>query len=177
MEQKTPRDWIARYLAEVDDAMREEGVTRGARALVIDELEAQYYEELTARASDPAAQWAWLYARPSPSDFANAYHEHAPEALSTSSAGTARAVETSTLPGSVALATALLAAPLSILVGAFASSAGHDGGHLGFLLFVALEVVAITLGLLSWSTRRGKVATFLGVALPALATVLGALGS
>lgn len=33
--------------------------------------------------------------------------------------------------------------------------AGHDGGHLGFLLFVALEVVAI----------------------PALATVLGALGS
>ena len=177
MEQNTPHEWVSRYIAEVEVAMSEGGVAASAREVVLDELAAQYHEELAMRGADLAAQWEWLGSRPSPRDFASAYHEHAPLELAAPVVGVSEPASDFKVSGTLALGVALLAAPLAILAGAIISSSGHDGEHVGFLLFIALEVVAIALGLLSWSTRRGKIAAILGIALPTLATILGALGS
>ncbi len=72
----------------------------------------------------------------------------------------------------VALAVAISSVFTGILVGTLLHAVSGSGEHVGWLVVVAGEVLAICLGGVRWRTFHGRLAMLLGVAFPGVAVVL-----
>ncbi|MBA2480317.1 MAG: hypothetical protein H0V44_06625 [Planctomycetes bacterium] len=151
---------IDEHLSAVERALASTGVSEIQRRGVVDDLSAQIADMLAERGSSPsAADVDAVIARlDAPEAFAAAWSSSAPRDPSSTAPG----VETA---ARVSFWCAVLGVPAGVAVGMIATTAGHDGGGTGFLVFLGSELTAIGAGLVARRQTLARAGAWIGAAL------------